>query len=97
MRTRPADKSKVKALVEAIVSKAKDESFEAITFNLEKLPGNATNSPTLALDHHDALDQLYVRAQRLEGFPTDLDGCYENICDEIEQKMITIVKSAKGW
>ena len=67
-------KQKIRNAVEAIVQKAKDSKFEKISFHLEKLPGNMTNNPTIPLDDHDALEQLYVRAKRLTGFVHVLDG-----------------------
>ena len=84
IRTTPADKSKVTAFVKGLTEWAKKEKYEEISFHLERLPGGATNNPTLALDDHDALEQLYVRAQRLTDFAAILEGCYASICAEIE-------------
>lgn len=97
IRTAPADKPKVAAFIKGLTTWAKEEKFEAISFKLEKLPGGATNNPTLLLDNLDALEQLYVRAQRLTGFKELLEACYSDICDEIETKMIAVVNGKHGW
>jgi len=46
---------------------------------------------------HNALEELYVRAQRLVGFKQVLEACYPDICDEIEAKMISVVHGSHGW
>ncbi len=97
IRTAPADGKKVAALVKRLTQWAKSEKYEEITFRLEGLPGGATNNPTLALDDHDALEQLYVRAQRLTDFKLFLDACYAEIHSEINEKMIAVVNGKQGW
>jgi hypothetical protein len=97
IRTAAADKTKVAAFVKGLTEWAKTEKYEEISFHLERLPGGATNNPTLALDDHDALEQLYVRAQRLTNFAQILEACYAGICSEIELKMIAIVNGKQGW
>jgi hypothetical protein len=97
IRTAPADKSKVASFIKGLTSWAKSEKYEEISFHLERLPGGATNNPTLTLDDHDALEQLYVRAQRLTDFKTILEACYANICPEIEAKMVEVVNGKQGW
>ena len=97
IRTAPADKTKVAAFIKGLTEWAKSEKYKEITFHLERLPGGASNNPTLALDDHDALEQLYVRAQRLTDFKEILEGCYADICDEIEAQMVAVVNGTQGW
>src|ERR1700722_2173345 len=82
IRTAPADKSKVTAFVKGLTRWAKSEKYEEISFHLERLPGGATNNPTLTLDDQDAMEQLYVRAQRLTDFAEILEACYADIWHE---------------
>jgi len=97
IRTRAADKKLAAAFIRGIANFGKEKGFEGITFHLEKLPGGQSNNPTIALDDHDALEQLYVRAQVLDRFTDFLDACYPAICVEIERKMIQIITSNHGW
>jgi hypothetical protein len=92
-----AEPQTVADVVRGIVQKAKDDKYSAITFHIENLPGGATNSPTINLDDHDALEHLYVRAQRLTNFPIFLEACYSQICADIEFKMIDLINLADGW
>lgn len=96
LRTSPADKKTVAAFLIGLAAKAKQEKFEDITFHLDKLPGGLTNNPTIALDTHDALEELYVRAQRLADFAELLEAAYSDICPAIEEKMTDLVNSG-GW
>ena len=90
--TAPADKGKVVSLVKGITNWARKHDYESIQFDVEKLPGNQSSRPTLLLaDDHDALEQLYVRAQIIAGFGDILEGCYQEICAAIEDKMISVV------
>lgn len=91
-----APKEQIKALVADIVQKAKSEEFESVSFDVSNLPGRSSARPTLSLADADALEQLYVRAQRISGFSQLLVTCYPSICDEIEQKMADLI-SQGGW
>ena len=93
---KPADKETIQELVGNIVQKAKDEEYESVSFDVANLPGNSSARPTLSLADADAMEQLYVRAQRLSGFSTLLVTCYPSIYPEIEQKMIDLIKQG-GW
>jgi hypothetical protein len=94
---RRAEPSKVSEIIRSIIQHAKSKTYSSIQFHLEKLPGNATNNPTIAIDDHDALEQLYVRAQRLVNFPIFLEACYSSICLDIENKMIDIITTHAHW
>lgn len=83
----------VKNLVTGILQQAAEDKYESVTFDVKNLPGGQTSAPTIDLTEQDAMEQLYVRAQRLTGFSNVLEQCYANICDEIEGKMIKIVES----
>jgi hypothetical protein len=89
---RPASKESMVAFIKNLTVKAKEEEYEKISFHIDQLPGDATNNPTLTLDDHDALEQLYVRAQRLTGFEDVLEQCYPAVCIEIEDKMIDLIE-----
>lgn len=97
IRTEKADATTIEKLVRNITKKAHEEKFEHVSFQLENLPGGATNNPTIALDKQDALEELYVRAQRLVHFGQILEGCYADICIEIENKMISLVNDDSLW
>lgn len=97
IHTKPADKSKVVEALQDVIEQAKNDGYEKISFHLDKLPGNQTNNPTLSLADQDALEQLYVRAHRLDGFSTVLVQCYPTICDDIADKMIAVVNSTSAW
>lgn len=97
LKLRHADPVRVSDVVRNIIQQAKTDTYSTITFHLEKLPGNATNSPTIALDDQDALEHLYVRATRLTNFPGFLEACYSNICSDIERKMLDIVANPTHW
>jgi hypothetical protein len=90
------DKQPVKEFLKNLTAQAREEQYESISFHVENLPGKATSSPTLTLDDHDAMEQLYVRAQRITGFENILLGCYPSVCDEIEEKMVDLVRNG-GW
>lgn len=97
IHTAPVEKKKILETLGAIIEKAKDEGFEKVSFHLDKLPGNATNNPTIDLSVQDALEHLYVRALRLDNFSVPLDGCYAETCKEIESKMVAIVNDQSKW
>lgn len=93
IHTKPADKDKVVEALEDIIKQAKEDGYEKVSFDVDKLPGNQTSKPTLSLDDRDALEQLYVRAHRITGFSTPLVQCYSEICDEIADRMTALVSS----
>jgi hypothetical protein len=94
----PGTVEQVKSFISSVIRQAKDEKFETITFGLEKLPGGQTNHPTIPLDVSDAMETLYVRAQRITDFEFLLEGCYSSVCTEIETKMIGVLKAKSvGW
>lgn len=97
IHTAPVAKAKVISTLEDVIKQAKDDGFEKVSFKLDKLPGNATNNPTIDLSVQDALEHLYVRAVRLDNFVAPLDGCYAKTCVEIEQKMIDVVNDQNRW
>ena len=86
-----ADKASIVSLVQGIVNKAREEEYESVSFDVTKLPGDATSSPTITLDDQDAMEQLYVRAQRLTDFGKELEQCYAAVCDELCERMRHIV------
>lgn len=90
---RPVEKPAMVKFLKDLTAKAREEEYEKISFHIDQLPGNATNNPTLTLDDHDAMEQLYVRAQRLTGFVDVLEQCYPSVCIEIEEKMIDLIES----
>jgi hypothetical protein len=93
----PGTVEQITNFVSAVIEKAKAEKFETITWGLEKLPGDQTNHPTIPLDHADAMETLYVRAQRLTDFANLLESCYSTVCDDIEKKMIGVLKNETRW
>ena len=97
IRTERAESGRIRNLVTRIVERAKEEHFETISFRIEQLPGNATNNPTLELADLDALEQLYVRAQRLVDFPVILEACYASICSYIDDRMKALVNDNSLW
>jgi hypothetical protein len=97
LKTAPADPSVVTKFMKGLELWAKDNSYESITFHLEKLPHNQTNNPTILLDDQDALEQLYVRAQIISGFTDFLEACYPSICTDIAGKMVDVLATGHGW
>jgi hypothetical protein len=97
LRTKAADKTVAAAFVRGVANHFKKQGYTGITFHLDKLPGGLTNNPTIPLDDHDALEQLYVRAQILNGFDELLEACYPQICAAIEKQMIDKVINAHEW
>ena len=73
IHTAPVAKAKVLSTLEDVIKQAKADGFEKVSFKLDKLPGNATNNPTIDLSVQDALEHLYVRAVRLDNFSGPLD------------------------
>jgi hypothetical protein len=82
----------IKNFVSGVIDRAKSEKFETITFGLEKLPGDQTNHPTIPLDQSDAMEVLYVRAQRISEFGIELESCYSSVCDIIQKRMVEVLK-----
>lgn len=97
IRTNPAAPKVMTQFLRDLQEFARDESFETITFDLEKLPHNQSNKPTLVLDDQDAMEQLYVRAQIISGFgDVFLEACYPKICDPIANKMKDVLLADPG-
>jgi hypothetical protein len=90
------DRTATLAEIVAILD-AREEHFETVSFNIEQLPGNRTSNPTLDLSDIDALDQLYVRAQRLTDFSIMLEACYATICPHIDYRMKALVNDDTLW
>lgn len=97
IHTKPAPKQAVVAALNNLIQQARTDNFQKISFHLEKLPGGATNHPSIDLTTSDAMEALYVRAQRLTDFPVDLEQAYKEVCSEIEQKMSQILVDPKIW
>jgi hypothetical protein len=97
LRMKKAEPERISALVRNIIQEARSNTYSAVTFHLEKLPGNTTNNPTIALDDQDALEHLYVRATRLTNFPQFLEACYAKICGDIEGKLLDIIENPVHW
>jgi hypothetical protein len=97
IKLKPSDPDDIKALVEKIVKKAKEEDFESVTFGVDDLPGNQSSHPTIPIDDQDAMEHLYVRAKRLTDFQNILEQCYSDPCDEIEERMTAIVIDDTEW
>lgn len=96
IKTAPAEPETVKEFLGGFLERAKSQGYTSVTFHLEKLPKGQTNNPTITLDDHDALEQLYCRAQVMDGFKEFLEALYPAICDAIEAKMISVVNS-RNW
>lgn len=97
VHTKPVDEIALVRGLKTILTQAKDEGFTKVTFGINKLPGNATSNPTLDLDTEDALEKLYVRAKRLEGFEEVLLSCYPSINQLIKKRMISVVTDDGNW
>jgi hypothetical protein len=100
IQTRAADAGIVKRFIKGVMDWGKQEAYEDITFHLDRLPGGQSNNPTLSLtelENQDALEQLYVRAQRLTEFDDVLEACYAHVCKLIQSKMISVVNGRHGW
>ena len=97
IHTKPASADVIAAFLKPLNIWAKANNFEAVTFHIDKLPGNVTSNPTLTLDDRDALETLYARAQRISDFGEILEQCYGQICSAIEEKMLALLKSGHGW
>lgn len=97
VHTKPVDEPRMVQGLKNMINGARDEGYSKVTFGIHKLPGNASSNPTLDLDMEDALEKLYVRAQRLSGFTEVLDSCYSSINSSIQKKMIAIVTSSGSW
>lgn len=97
LHTRPVDKSEVLTAIGDVLQQAKDDGFTSVTFKIENLPGNQTSSPTLDLASADALEQLYVRAHRIDDFDDVLLQVYPTICSAISTKMNGIVNNQGLW
>jgi hypothetical protein len=94
---KPAEPTVVQKFLGKFIPHAKAQGFESVQFDIQKLPGKQSSHPTLKLDDHDALEQLYVRAKRLLGFEVVLEQCYGSICPEIEAKMIELLADKDEW
>lgn len=97
LHTKRADPDDMKALVSDIMTFAKTKAYQKVTFHLDKLPGGMTNQPTIDVAASDALEVLYVRAQRLTGFSNFLENAYETVNSEIESKMIELLSNNDLW
>jgi hypothetical protein len=91
--TRPADKGVIRSFIAGITEKAKEEGYEDISFHVGDLPGNTTATATMSLDEADAMEALYVRAQRVTDFDAILEACYSAVCPQIESKLIEIINA----
>lgn len=83
--------------IKNVMGFAKDKNYEKVTFQLENLPGGMTSQPTISVTEADAMEVLYVRAQRLIGFSNLLESAYESVNLEIENKMIALLTNENNW
>ncbi len=97
LHTAKANASDIENLVNNVTQFAKEKHYEKITFHLDNLPGGMSNTPTISLMEEDALEVLYVRAQRLTDFSNFLENAYEKVYYEIEQKMIEVIELVEQW
>lgn len=97
LHTAKSNAPDIESLVQEVMVFAREKKYEKITFNLEKLPGNMTNQPTIDITEEDALEVLYVRAQRLHGFVNLLENAYSKVSPQIEEKMIEVITDAALW
>jgi hypothetical protein len=66
IRTHRADASRVGELVRNITARARDEQYEKISFQIEQLPGGATNSPAHGPRRYAAKHRSSAASRRLE-------------------------------
>jgi hypothetical protein len=97
LHTAKADAGKLEDLIDDVMSYAKEKKYERVTFHLDKLPGGMSNHPTISVAEEDALEVLYVRAQRLTDFPSFLEQAYETACPQIRGKMEGLVYDDSHW
>lgn len=90
-------KESIRSLVSSVTRAGKDEGYNEIQINMEKLPGNATASPRFSLEIEDATETLYVRTQRLTDFKDFLQSCYAKIEGTIQQKMLELIADHSKW
>ncbi|MGN6421957.1 MAG: hypothetical protein ACTHLA_01470 [Asticcacaulis sp.] len=91
------DKNKVTALVKGILSYAKEQDFDTISFKVNDLPGGRSSEPRVPVDEENALDQLFVRSIRLTDFPQELAQCYAKLSPQIVSKMHILLESDEFW
>ncbi len=96
LRTHPVGSDKLERFISDLTGWAQKD-YDEIQFKIDKLPGGGSSSPRAVLDQTDALDTLYVRAERLAQFEGMLERCYPTICNELEEKMKNIVTSNGYW
>lgn len=97
LKTHRKNANAIEKFVSELHPWALDHGFDQIQFKLEKLPGNRSSSPSFDLEEDEALETLYVRAERLTNFKTFLERCYPRVCEELEAKMKKIVTTDKHW
>lgn len=90
IRVKRTEQRRIVEYIEHLTPWARARDYDAIQFNIVKLPGNTSANPRFFLDIEDATETLYVRSQRLTGFGHFLDCCYANIAPDIKEKMAII-------
>lgn len=97
LRARAADKGAVATFVEEVTSWARKHDFNEIQFKIVELPGSASAQPRFTLEKEDALETLYVRSQKLDGFGLSLERCYSQTCEEITKKLVELLSDSEKW
>ena len=97
IHTRPVDKSFMPEFIGNILTKAREDGYESVHYDIKKLPGGMSSNPRISLSVEDALEQLYVRAHRLTDFPVLLEHCYTSTCQHLNEKMIALVNDETAW
>jgi hypothetical protein len=90
-------KNKAAGFIESVFSWGKEHDFYEIQIKMAELPGGTSSSPRFLLEKEDALETLYVRSKRLDGFKSLLEQCYPKINKEIKEKMIELLNDNKKW
>ena len=94
--TKPAAASSVISMVQGLAAWGKKQGYQNITFELNDLPGQQSNNPTLSLAQADALEELYCRAKIVDGLE-DTPTCHEAIHGDIQRKVTAVLRDNSLW
>ncbi len=97
LRTKDVNPTTLKSFIKTMTPWARGKGYDEIKIDLADLPGGSSASPTFKLDEEDATEVLYVRSQRITGFPILLASCYKDISEEIKDKLIELIEDNEKW
>lgn len=97
IRTKKLEKDKALDYIKDVTQWGKNHDYDEVQFSVTDLPGDTSANPRFAIEKAEAMDTIYSRTHRITGFSKLLETCYQEIENEIAEKMAKDLSNENLW